>query len=40
MSANPIVKTFEVFKNGLPRLLPGCETGAFHTLAFEGTEPE
>lgn len=38
MSANAIIKTFEIFKDRLSRFLSGGETCAIHTLPFEGAE--
>ena len=38
MAMNAIVKTCEIFKDGLPGLLPRGETSPVHTLPFEGAE--
>ncbi len=38
MSANPMVKTFEIFKDALLGLLPGSKPPTIYTRAFEGAE--
>jgi hypothetical protein len=38
MPTNTIVKTCELFKDGVPGLLASSETRTIHTLTFQGTE--
>jgi hypothetical protein len=38
MSANPIVKTLNVLKDGLSGFLPGWEGASFYAFAFESAK--
>jgi hypothetical protein len=38
MPTNPVVKTFDVLKDGRTRFLAGVKGVALHTLAFERAE--